>query len=72
MQDYKTNVNKQTCESIKPYNDLGSKICIFQNNLCVSKSWKEYEVQKFKAQCEAIKYRENEYCSFVNDECIQP
>ena len=71
-EDYKTNVNKATCESIKPYNDLGKNVCIYQNNLCVSKSWYELEQQKFKAQCESIKYRENEYCSFVNDECIQP
>ena len=71
-EDYKTNVNRQTCESIKPYNDLGKNICVFQNNLCVSKSWKEYEEQKYKAQCENNKYRENEYCSFVNEQCIQP
>ena len=71
-ENYKTNVNKAKCESIKPYNDLGKYVCIYQNNLCVSKSWYELEQQKFKAQCESIKYRENEYCSFVNDECIQP
>ena len=71
-ENYKTNVNKAKCESIKPYNDLGKNVCIYQNNLCVSQSWYVSEQQKFKAQCESIKYRENEYCSFVNDECIQP
>lgn len=71
-EDYKINVDKEKCESIKPYNDLGEKICVYENNLCVSKSWYELEEQKFKTQCENIIYKENKYCSFVDDICLQP
>ena len=70
-EDYKTDVNQQKCESIKPYNDLGIFSCIYKNNLCKSISWYEMELQKFKSQCENIQYSKNENCSFVNDECIQ-